>query len=286
MAQVGIREFDAKKMCYEFMWEKYTWIQIQNLDDISYLSPEKKYAIKPDMLFWKRWKRWLLWLNLDKKSIKSWLGNHYNSTVNIDWVNWELDVFLAEEFYSLQDEYYISFSQNRDWDTLSFSTEWWIDIEENWGKTISITLSPLGELENKDLEFLWITDSKIKNIIWELWSFYRSYWFVYLEINPLWINEKWKFIIVDMVAKMDDSEGFRQKEHWKNLKIPQSFGYKENKRERYIRELDSQTWASMKFKVLNKDAKIWTLLAGWWGSLVITDTLWHLWYADQIWNYW
>jgi succinyl-CoA synthetase beta subunit len=39
-------------------------------------------------------------------------------------------------------------------------------------------------------------------------------------------------------------------------------------------------------KILNPQAKIWTLLAGWWGSLVMTDSLGALGYADEIGNYW
>jgi hypothetical protein len=42
----------------------------------------------------------------------------------------------------------------------------------------------------------------------------------------------------------------------------------------------------LKFKVLNKDAQIWTLLAGWGWSLVMTDSLGSLWFADEIGNYW
>jgi len=286
MAQIGIREFDAKAMYYESIWEKYNWVQIKQLSDTKLLSPEKKYVIKPDMLFWKRGKRWLLWLNLDVNWVQEWLHDKLNSTVDIDWVEWELDIFLAEEFCSLKEEYYISFSQDRDWDTLTFSSEWGIDIEENWDKTSSITLSPLSNLQETDLKKIWIWNNSLQTVIIKLWNFYRSYWFVYLEINPLWVDKNWNFIIVDMVAKVDDCEFFRQKSHWKNLVLPQSFWYKENKKEKYIRELDAQTWASMKFKVLNKNAKIWTLLAGWWGSLVITDTLWSLWFADEIWNYW
>ena len=52
-----------------------------------------------------------------------------------------------------------------------------------------------------------------------------------------------------------------------------------------IRELDSQTGASLKMKILNADAKIWTLFAWWWGSLVMTDTLGALGYASEIGNY-
>jgi hypothetical protein len=65
-----------------------------------------------------------------------------------------------------------------------------------------------------------------------------------------------------MVAKIDDQEFFKQKENWNNLEIPNTFGFQENPREKFISKLDQETGASLKFKVLNPDAKIWTLLAG------------------------
>ncbi|QFR39583.1 ATPase [Candidatus Gracilibacteria bacterium 28_42_T64] len=285
MAQVGIREFDAKAMYYESIGENYAGYQIKKTLDISLLSPEKKYVIKPDMLFGKRGKRGLLGLKLDKNGVNNWLHNKLHSKVNIDGVDGELDVFLAEEFSPLTKEYYISFSQDRDGDTLTFSSEGGIDIEENWNKTTSIVLSPLSNLHKTDLEKIGIDESSLQKIITKLWNFYRNYGFVYLEINPLGVDKNGNFIIVDMVAKVDNCEFFRQKDHWKTLELPQSFGYKENKKEKYIRELDAQTGASMKFKILNKDAEIWTLLAGGGGSLVITDTLGSLGFADEIGNY-
>ena len=88
-----------------------------------------------------------------------------------------------------------------------------------------------------------------------------------------------------MVAKIDDQEAFLQKSHWKGLEFPNSFWFTENDAEKYIKKLDSETWASLKMKILNPNAKIWTLLAWWGGSLVMTDTLWALGFADNIGNY-
>jgi hypothetical protein len=44
-----------------------------------------------------------------------------------------------------------------------------------------------------------------------------------------------------MVAKVDDQEFFKQKENWHNLEIPNTFGFKENEREKYISKLDQET---------------------------------------------
>lgn len=286
MAQVWIREFDAKKMFFKSIWKKYNWIQIKEKSDLKNLEKWKKYVLKPDMLFWKRWKLWLLWINLDKNEALSWFSENFWKKIKV-WKNsWELNVFLAENFVKHKEEYYISFSANRDFDEINFSFEWWIEIEENWEKVKTLKISVLENLKEKDLEIFWNLEKKVKEIILQLWNFYKNFWFVYLEINPFCFDENWDVVLLDMVAKIDDQEIFRQKKNWWDLEVPQTFGFSENKAEKYIKKLDSETWASLKLKILNPEAKIWTLLAGWGWSLVITDTLWTLWFAKDLWNYW
>lgn len=286
MAQVWIREFDAKKMFFKSIWKKYNWIQIKEKSDLKNLEKWKKYVLKPDMLFWKRWKLWLLWINLDKNEALSWFSENFWKKIKV-WKNsWELNVFLAENFVKHKEEYYISFSANRDFDEINFSFEWWIEIEENWEKVKTLKISVLENLKEKDLEIFWNLEKKVKEIILQLWNFYKNFWFVYLEINPFCFDENWDVVLLDMVAKIDDQEIFRQKKNWWDLDFPQTFGFSENKAEKYIKKLDSETWASLKLKILNPEAKIWTLLAGWGWSLVITDTLWTLWFAKDLWNYW
>jgi len=287
MAQVGIREFDAKNMFYSFLaTQNYSGIKIKSEQDFSRLDNNKKYIIKPDMLFGKRWKRWLLGINLNKTEALDWYKEKSSIEHDIDGIKWNLDTFLVENLVDIVSEYYISFSQDRDGDTIAFSTEWWIDIEDNWDKTKSITISVLSDIDNSTFKNLWVEDKSLETILTNLWKYYKNYWFVYLEINPIAITSSWDFEIIDMVAKIDDQEHYIQKDNWKNLEIPPTFWYKENLSEKTISDLDKQTWASLKFKVLNENAKIWTLFAwgGW--SLILTDSLWALGYSEEIWNYW
>ena len=51
MARFGIREVDAKRMYFESIEKKYSGIQVKSLEDISLLQDNKKYVVKPDMLF-------------------------------------------------------------------------------------------------------------------------------------------------------------------------------------------------------------------------------------------
>lgn len=287
MAQVGIREFDAKKMYFDFIGKPYNAYKISDSNSIQSIEENRTYVIKPDMLFGKRWKYWLVWVNLDKSSCISWFEEKFQKNMQISWISGNLDVFLIEDFIPHNEEYYISFSAERDFDIVNFSFEGWIDVEENWDTVQSLQIPVFQDLTENQLEEIWISDIKIKDTIISLWNYYKTYGFVYLEVNPFCFHkETGDLVLLDMVAKIDDQEFFKQKHHWKDLEIPNTFGFNENPREEYIRKLDQETWASLKFKVLNKDAKIWTLLAGWWGSLAVTDSLGALWFADEIGNYW
>jgi ATP-citrate lyase beta-subunit len=303
MAQIWIREYDAKKMYFDFIWEKYTWKQIKIEDEkkSSILLWDKKYVIKPDMLFGKRWKMDLLGIWLEKNEILNWIEVKTKQKTIIGKITWKLTHFLIEDFIPHKKEYYLSFSTTRDYDLINFSFSGWVEIEENWEKVIEIKIPTLDNLSeeiilekifwdklSKELNF-WSDNQKenIINTLLNLWNYYKNYWFVYLEVNPFCFDEEnWNLVLLDMVAKIDDTEFFRQKNNWKNLEFPSTFWFEESDEEKYIKKLDKQTWASLKFKILNKNAKIWTLLAGWGWSLVITDSLWTLWFADNIWNYW
>jgi succinyl-CoA synthetase beta subunit len=290
MAQISIREYDVKKMFYKNIGKEYSGIQIREISDIEELEDWKKYVIKPDMLFWKRGKRGLLGINLNKTECKDWLKKYFQKQENIDGVEGALDVFLVEEIVTISDEYYLSFSQSREGDIITFSPDGGIDIEENWDSTKNIIVPVTEEFSDNLIEQLIWTElfknTKLVELITELWKYYRTFGFVSLELNPIAKDIEWIFHMIDAVAKVDDQEEYIQKSHWKDLEIPNNYGFQENAGERYIKQLDSQTWASLKMKILNSDAQIWTLFAwgGW--SLVMTDTLWALWHADNIWNYW
>lgn len=287
MARFGIREVDAKRMYFESIGKQYSGIQVKSLEDISLLENNKKYVVKPDMLFGKRGKYGLVWVKLEKQEVKSWLKEKLHTSFTLKWVEGKLEVCMVEDFVPHKEEYYVSFDATRDWDIVYFSTEWGIDIEENWEKVQNVLIAPDKNLSEEHFAHFHITDEKIKETLSSLWKYFREYGFVYLEVNPFCFHsETGELVLLDMVAKVDDQEFFRQKHHWWDLEIPNYYGFSENAREAYIRELDQQTGASLKFKVLNENARIWTLLAGWGGSLVMTDSLGALGYADDIGNYW
>jgi ATP-citrate lyase beta-subunit len=106
----------------------------------------------------------------------------------------------------------------------------------------------------------------------------------YLEVNPFTFSGE-DVICLDMVARIDSCEAFRQKEHWKSLIITNPFGVEKSEAEKYIDELDSQTGASLKFRILNPNGRIWLLTSGGGASVIIADTLADLGFTNEIGNY-
>lgn len=288
MANVGIREFDAKRMFFSYLWQSYNGKKITSLDDFSSLETQKKYVIKPDQLFGKRGKLGLIWVKLTLDEVKKWFWEKNNTEISIKETKGILDTFLLEEFIPHTDEYYVAIKGERDYDEIFFSNFWGIDVEENWEKVQSIKVWVLENINEQKLsEIFQIKDEKILQVIIQLFSFYRNEDFTYLEVNPFCFDERnGDLVVLDMVAKIDDTAFFLHPETWQDLEFPNTFGFEENARERYIKELDQKTGASLKMKFLNTNWKIWTLLSWGGGSLVMTDTLWYLWYDKEIANYW
>lgn len=88
-----------------------------------------------------------------------------------------------------------------------------------------------------------------------------------------------------MVARVDNTEAFKQKSHWGELIFPHPFGPEKTDREKYIEKLDSETGASLKFRILNPHGKIWLLTSGGGASVIIADTLGDMGFAKEIGNY-
>ncbi len=287
MANLGIREFDAKKMFFESIDNKYSGKKITKISDFEWLDTSKLYVIKPDQLFGKRGKLWLIWVKLSLEAAKKWFLEKQNLSIQIKESIGILDTFLLEEFIPHKEEYYIAIKQEREYDEIFFSNFGWMDVEENWDKVISIKVWVLENLDGNILKNTFqIDDKKILQVMVDLFSFYRNEDFTYLEVNPFCFDERnGNLVLLDMVAKVDDTAFFFHTDTWQDLDFPNGFWYKESKREQYIKELDRKTGASMKMKFLNTQGQIWTLLSWGWGSLVITDTLGYLWFAWEIANY-
>lgn len=123
MAQVSIREYDAKKMLSDYTSIPYSGVLIREEKDFEKLekNSEKRYIIKPDQLFGKRGKYGLVGVNLDTEGLKKWWQEKNNTTVTIGKKSGILDTFLIEDFVPHTDEYYVAIKTERTGDVLYFS---------------------------------------------------------------------------------------------------------------------------------------------------------------------
>lgn len=228
MAQNSIREYDAKKMLADFLQKPYDGKLIKNPQDMEdFLTNQKnneKYIIKPDQLFGKRGKYNLIAVNLSPQEIAGWWEKHYNSRINIEKKNGALHTFLVEKFIEHEKEFYIAIKTERTDNVIYFSERGGINIEENWESIKKISI-PLIAKKSEVFPLLsrLTSNSQVGKFIEKLYEFFEKYGFCYLEINPFTFNKNGEICCLDMVGKVDSSEQFLQKNHWKNVEFPHPF---------------------------------------------------------------
>ena len=108
--------------------------------------------------------------------------------------------------------------------------------------------------------------------------------FAYLEINPLVMVGN-KIYPLDFVGRLDDTAQFLVGRNWGEIEFPAGFGGKLSPEEKYIKEMDEKSGASLKLTILNPEGRIWTLVAGGGASVVYADTVADLGYVNELANY-
>ncbi len=306
MAQKNIYEYDAKKLLVSQLPKYYPEFEYHNKlaivtseTDLNQLSSEEpwikteKVAVKPDQLFGKRGKAKLLLLDANYDEMKKFCSNNLDKVFEIGSVRGELKRLIVEPFIPHDKEYYVSITSDRENDIIHFSFEGGIFIEENWDKVTHIPV-PLGrDIENFDLAGKLPDLGDLKDVlipfIKGLFQVYIDQDFAFLEINPFAITEDKIIVPLDVKARLDDTAMFLHPDTWGNpdspIEFPAGFGQKMTADEAYIRELDEKTGASLKLKILNKDGRVWTMVAGGGASVIYTDTIVDLGLGTELGNY-
>ncbi len=295
MAQRGIREYDAKRLLAKYI-EKFSSSTFHYKGNVALVTPKKsieqlaaenrwiregKLTVKPDQLFGKRGKHNLVLLNADFEQAKKWIEERMEKEVQIGKTKGKLTHFLIEPFITHKDEYYIAIKTEVNEDKIYFSEEGGIDIEENWGKVKTFSVPIQGNVNNIDFSSI---DPIIANFIKALYRFFVELDFTYLEINPFTIVEK-EIIPLDLVARLDDTALFQDKNKWGAIGFPTPFGRTFTKEEQFIRNLDEKTGASLKLTVLNPDGRVWLMVAGGGASVIYADTVVDLGFGNELSNY-
>ncbi|MFX1323057.1 MAG: ATP citrate lyase citrate-binding domain-containing protein [Promethearchaeota archaeon] len=306
MAQKNIYEYDAKKLLAEQLPRYFPQFNyhnklaiIDNDTDLDKLVEENpwiktdKVVVKPDQLFGKRGKAKLILLDADLNQVKKFCKDNLNKEFIIGSVKGELNRLLVEPFVPHEKEYYVSITSDRDNDIIHFSFEGGIFIEENWDKVTHIKI-PIGtdiktfDLENK-LPNLGDLKSLLISFIKGLYQVYADQDFTFLEINPFAITKDKKIVPLDVKARLDDTAAFLHADTWGNpknpIEFPAGFGQKMSSEENKIKQLDEKTGASLKLTILNREGRVWTMVAGGGASVIYTDTIADLGFSEELGNY-
>ena len=223
--------------------------------------------------------------------VKAWIGERMNKEVTIEQTTGKttgvLTHFMIEPFVPHEVEYYLAFTTHRDHDTIHFSTQGGINIEEVWDTVAHIDVPVLAELSEAQL----ITQlpgiphkKKVVAFIEVLYRVFADYHFTYLEFNPFTFAGD-KLVPLDCVAKLDDTAAFQCAEKWGPIEFPKAFGTTMTKEEAYVKSLDEKTGASLKLTVLNPKGRVWLLVAGGGASVIYTDTVVDLGFGKELANY-
>ena len=280
MSQTPIREYDAKHIVFNHLQQPYNGYLIQSIADLEKV-PVWQRVIKPDQLFGKRGKHGLIWVNLDKAGLQKRLSDHLHKETTIDGKADTLHTFLVEPFVPHTDEYYIAIKAIKDADVIYFSLQGGVEVEENWDNVTEVSISPLETLTTEHISFV---PENLQSFVMKLFEAYRNYGFVYLEVNPFVLDESWNIHCLDMVAKVDNCESYRQSAR-KDITRVKPFGTKSYPQEEYIASLDAKTGASLKLSIINPQGRIRLVLGGGGASVITMDSLANKWLMSEIANY-
>jgi len=304
MAQRAIREFDAKKML-AVHWKEYfghersypgKFVQVTQDTDWDKLKTEngwlekERLAVKPDQLVGKRGKHGLILLDADFQGAKSWVQERMGKPATIGLITDNLTCFIIDPFIPKGTEYYLAIKSERHSDTIYFSGEGGVDIEENWENVITIQIpvaANIGEIkvaEKLPLSLSGEEKNFFSTFIRDLYRFYSELHYTFLEFNPLVVKED-IVVPLDVKARLDDTAFFECGKEWGDISFPPPFGRKPPEEENYIKELDEATGASLKLTILNPRGRVWTMNAGGGASVIYVDTIVDLGFAKDLANY-
>lgn len=189
--------------------------------------------------------------------------------------------FIVEPFvpHASEEEFYVCIQCNRDFDEILFCSQGGVDVGNVDEKATRMRI-PTGEsitCEQVKSQLVPETiDPKardyVSKFISELFAVFVDCNFTYLEINPLVFTSD-RIHVLDLAAKLDQTAEFESGKKWNAalkrdesdptvIDFPAPFGRDLTREEQYVAELDAKTGASLKLTILNKDGRIWTMVAG------------------------
>jgi len=296
-----VREYDSKRILKEHL-KRLAGIelgiksaQVTEKTDFNKLADKEPWlnstrlVVKPDMLFGKRGKSGLVALNLDLAGVESFVKERLGKEVEMSGTKGPITTFIVEPFVPHTDEYYLSIVSDRLGANVSFSECGGIDIEENWDKVKSVFVPTEQSLTTEVCAPLIATlplevRSKIEEFLKGVFATFLDLDFTLLEMNPFTIVDGTPYPL-DMRGELDDTALFKNFQKWGAVEFPLPFGRTMSAAEEKIHRMDEKTGASLKLTILNPKGRIWTMVAGGGASVIYSDTVGDLGFANELGNY-
>lgn len=314
MSAKAISEYDGKKLlssalngleyvspCHAARFSVGGNVDIEDqLNCLEVSNPWVKQGLlvaKPDQLIKRRGKTGLILLNSDWNQVKEWLRKNAGRTITADNVSGKIDTFIIEPFlpHIQSEEYYVCIRSVNEGDEFLFAPQGGVNVGDVDLVAKRFLIKPLESLDELGLSKLveetfrhidkkWL--GNLKEFLIKLYDIFVSHHFTYLEINPLVQTvQDGKLHILDLAAKLDQTADFICSKLWGDIIFPAPFGREATPEEKYIAELDGKTGASLKLTVLNKDGRIWTMVAGGGASVAFSDAIACNGFAHELANY-
>lgn len=269
---------------------------------------------KPDQLIKRRGKLGLIGVKKNFEQVKQWIGERLNKDQKIGNAVGKLRNFIIEPFVPHTDvsyqivyyvyvyltplylihkaeEMYVCIYSHRAADTILFYHQGGVDIGDVDAKAVKLDVPVNSSLSLADVKSKLLkevkdagTKERIAKFVSALYTTYVDLYFTYLEINPLVVTAD-NLYILDLAAKLDSTADFICRPKWGEIDYPPPFGRDAYPEEAYIADLDAKSGASLKLTILNRNGRIWTMVAGGGASVIYSDTICDLGGASELANY-
>lgn len=240
----------------------------------------RQLVVKPDQLIKRRGKGGLILLNCTWTDAKLWIAERAGCTVSVDGVSGVLRNFIVEPFvpHTAEQELYVCIQSHRDYDELLFCSQGGVDIGNVDEKATRLQVPTGGDTTPAEIGHTLLAclpqeaRQTVAAFLADLFRVFVDCNFTYLEINPLVLAEG-QIHVLDLAAKLDQTAEFESGKRWNaalkrddadpvEIDFPAPFGRDLTREEQYVAELDAKTGASLKLTILNKNGRIWTMVAG------------------------
>ena len=263
MPFIKLSEYTAKKI-YSSDWD----IRRITRDDIGSdhlgVNPAK-YILKVDEFVKRRGKKGLIRKDIEtNEAIDQFLKEKK-----------EYSNFVIEAQIGVVYEKYFCIYMKKGKKQYIFHHQGGVDCDPNIGGIVADSISGLG-----------INLPGIYVVLEKLDAMFDAIDANYLEVNPLVMDSSGNWIPVDFAMKVDSCGlPFWDRKHLSYMDDRRKEGGGSDPTEVKIRRLDESSGASLKFKKLNPDGNILTLIAGGGASVLFTDAIVNRGMAGNLYNY-